>query len=326
MDGKTTLLITVNNSSMRRYREDSVYARHLRSEFPKVRFCFMDSNAITSEHIRHANIIVGHPDPKLLIEATQLQWLHVMSAGVDAYARPSLYCRRDVIVTRAIHVHDIPVAEHALGLVLACMRMIPSAVRLGPASWNDSSYPSRELAGSSVLLLGAGELAVEIALRLRAFSAHVSTVCLHPDRERVGFEHIYPSSAMKTALSNSDIVINTLPLTPLTHRILDKEAFDAMKPNAVFVNVGRGACVDQSALISALNSGHLSMAALDVADPEPLPVDCPLWRMDNVLITPHVAGYSDAAEQRKFKGLQTQLRAFLEGRLLSGRVDLHEGY
>lgn len=139
-------------------------------------------------------------------------------------------------------------------------------------------------------------------------------------------DQVYSESQLSSVLQLSDFVVMLLPANDTTYHFMNEERFSMMKPGSYFINVGRGQTVNEHALISALQSGHLAGAALDVADPEPIPAENPLWQMDNVLITPHVAADTPRYMDRAFGVFQANVPHFLAGEAMISEVDLDAKY
>ncbi len=183
-----------------------------------------------------------------------------------------------------------------------------------------------ELGGRTMLLVGLGGIGSAVALRAAAFDMRVIAVRASgrpgPDYvEAVGM----PDQLLEMA-ADADVVVNSSPLTPDTRGMFDAEFFAALKPSAYFINVGRGQSVVTDDLVAALESRRLAGAALDVTDPEPLPSDHPLWRMSNVIITPHVSAGSDRIRERVFLVVRENLRRYVTGEPMLSVVSQEKGY
>ncbi|MDL2288922.1 D-2-hydroxyacid dehydrogenase, partial [Oscillospiraceae bacterium OttesenSCG-928-F05] len=180
--------------------------------------------------------------------------------------------------------------------------------------------------GSTVLILGAGDIGRETALRLKGFGCRILGLRRSPGGAVEGYDAVYGMEALMGALSEADYVLNILPATKETARILGTAQFAVMKPTAYLINIGRGTTVDTDALVFALQSGLIAGAALDVTEPEPLPAESPLWAMDNVLITPHASGFSAGADRRRLELFCDLLTRYLAGEPLYHTVDFDKGY
>ena len=273
-------------------------------------------------------MITGHPRPDWLKDASRLRWLHLQSAGVNGYERREIYARPDVIVTRAAGVHAPAMAEHALAMALSLTRRLPELYTFQQESrWNRTVHAKKELHEANVLMLGTGYLASALTPLLKAFGCRITGLRrdtskpLPPDYDRM-----LPSGSLHEALSEADYVFSTLPFTAATWHILDKAAFDAVKPGAILVNMGRGATIDHESLLEALRSGRLGGAGLDVTEPEPLPDGHPLWSAPNIIVTPHCSAWSDATDRRRWETFLRNLDLFLSGKPMPGVIDFEAGY
>jgi phosphoglycerate dehydrogenase-like enzyme len=222
----------------------------------------------------------------LLAQYPQLEWVQLPSAGVDMYLSAIRSVAGSKLTwTSAKGAYSQPVAEHALALSLALLRVLHHRSRT--TSWIRTS-DGTSLAGLEVVVIGAGGVAIEIIRLLKAFGAIVTVVRRKPEdvagaRRTVGTDHL------PLALATADLVIVAAALTASTSGLLGPAEFAAIKHGANIVNIARGGLIDSDALLSALRSGRVAGAALDVTDPEPLPDGHPLWTEPGVLITPHSA-------------------------------------
>ncbi len=242
-----------------------------------------------------ADVAFGQPSVHALAASPRVRWVHLTSAGYTRYAEPAVrdeLARRGVMLTTSSSVYAEPCATHAMALVLALLRQLPAAMaeQSGRRAWPATELRSRSrvLSGAVVLLLGLGAIGRRLSELLAPWGADVVAF-----RSRVrGDEPVrtVDASGLTAELARADVVISSLPQAAGTVGLLDRERIAAMKPGAIFVNVGRGTTVDQSALEAALASGRLGGVGLDVTDPEPLPADHPLWSSARCVITPHTAG------------------------------------
>jgi phosphoglycerate dehydrogenase-like enzyme len=234
-----------------------------------------------------------------------LRVVQVNSAGVDWIA-PAV--PEGVTLCSARGTRDAPVAEWVVGAVLDAYKGLARFRRQQEqAQW--APHMPRELAGSKALIVGLGSIGRAVAERLLPFGVEVTGVASRPRGDVHGVD------AIDELLPQADIVIVLLPAAPDTVGSFDRERLARLKTGALLVNAGRGPVIDIDALLDELESGRLQ-AALDVTDPEPLPPDSPLWKLPNVLITPHVAGDSPAADRRIYELVGDQIRRHLAGRPL----------
>ena len=216
---------------------------------------------------------------KMLDENPQIEWVQLPFAGVDAFSE---IIKRPVRFTSAKGSYREPVAEHALALSLALMRIIPERVRT--KTWGRQFADS--LYDGNVLIFGGGGITEELIKLLTPFRSKI-TVVRNQKKELAGAFQTVPFGELDKHLGNAELVILAAALTPQTTHLFDSKKFDLMKQTAYLVNVARGPMIVTDDLISALVGGSIAGAALDVTDPEPLPNGHPLWSAPNIIITPH---------------------------------------
>ncbi|APE34661.1 hydroxyacid dehydrogenase [Nocardia mangyaensis] len=241
--------------------------------------------------------------------ADRLRWLHMGGVGVDPVMFPELRAS-EVVVTNTRNVFDSAIAEYVLGQIISFAKDLPGSIRLQQRhEWRHRE--SERVHGATALIVGTGAIGRTIARLLRAVGMTVRGVGRRARTGDPDFGTV--SDDLLAELPGADYVISIAPLTAQTRHMFDAAAFAAMKPHAMFVNVGRGESVVTDDLVSALTDGSIAGAALDVVDPEPLPVGHPLWDLPNVVLTPHNSG--------DFRGWRTEIvRTFTEnfGRWTAG--------
>jgi phosphoglycerate dehydrogenase-like enzyme len=271
-------------------------------------------------------ILVGYFPKKLLRQARSLRWLQLPSAGADRYVG-DYYPHGDFVLTNASGAFGAAIAEQLLMGTLMLLRRMPEYGRQQRAHlWNRVGN-LRFLQGSTVTVLGTGNLGGTFARYCRSLGATVRGVS-RSGREKDGFDWVYPISERLVAVEGAGVVAACLPLTGETQGLLDEDFFAHMEQGSVFLNVGRGKTVCEEALIRALESGQLAGAMLDVVETEPLPPESPLWDMDQVILTPHVSG-SDLDPQNGqliYQIFLDNLHRYLEGKPLRNVVDRNLGY
>ncbi len=253
---------------------------------------------------------------------TRVRWVQSLAAGPDTILEAGF--GPDVVVTSGRGLHDGPVAEHTLALVLACARRLPDLVRAqqehrwaGELGGIQQVRPDefRSLDGAHVLVWGFGSIAGRLTPLLTALGAHVTGVAT-----RSGERHGRPVVAahdVGSVLSGTDVLVNLLPATPATRRTVDAAVLAQLPAHAWVVNVGRGATLDEAALLDAVRAGRLAGAALDVFETEPLPADSPLWDEPRILVSPHAAGGRPLGAGAL---IAENVAAFVEGRPLRNVV------
>lgn len=276
-----------------------------------------------SELLGDAAIILGRPLVDGLDETSNLRWIQLSSAGADRYVR---VVRKDVVLTSARGVYGIPVAEHVFAMMLAFARSLPEAMRSASEARWDRAVASGELHGRTCGILGFGDIGREVARRAKAFGMRVVAAKRTSAAPSAGVDHLYGAHELGDLFAEADHVVNTLPDTGETYHIVNADVLARAKQGSYFYNVGRGRTVDEGSLIAALQDGRLAGAGLDVFEVEPLPVDSALWRMSNVIITPHVAGSSPREDERVAELFLTNLQRWVDGRTMLNVVDRDLGY
>ncbi len=282
--------------------------------------------------VRDAEVYLGFGvSADVLRAGTGLRWVHSGTAGVGSSLTPEMRAR-DVVFTNSAGVHAPAMAETVLGMMLHFGRGLDLAVRAQAAvRWDKrrldgEDAPVREVAGSTVGILGFGGIGREVAARARALGARVVALKRRPTSADGGVEVVFGARGLDRVLAESDFLVLAAPETPETRGLIDAAALERMRPHAVLVNVARGGLVDEDALVTALRSGRLRGAALDVFATEPLPEASPLWRLDNVLVTPHVSAYTHRFWERECALVEENLARYLGRRPLLNVVDKRAGY
>jgi len=281
------------------------------------------TEAEAAVHIAQVEVIYAWKLPPALYgKARRLRWLQAMGAGVDwALDVPDL--RRRVIVTRVPGVFGPWMSEYVIGwCAWVTQRMETYRAAQRARRWDDSVLPER-LRGRTLTLVGIGDIGREIARVARAVGMHVVGIS-RTGRRVPHVDRVYRVAHLRRALSAGDFIVVVLPLTRATRGILDGAALAAMRPGAWLLNIGRGPVVDETALLEALRERRIAGAILDVFATEPLPDDHPFWGMDNVAITPHIAGPSTAQEIAPV--FNDNLARWLAGQPLHHVVDRKQGY
>lgn len=245
----------------------------------------------TDEQLVEAEIIFGNPEPARLAICRKLKFLQLESAGYDNYIAPGVL-PEGVRVANATGAYGVALAEHMLAGVLAVQKNLYFYMdRQREGDWSDGGDVGG-IYGSRAVIIGAGDIGSQMALRLSAMGASVAGVKRTVRGSMEYFDDLYEfrTAPWEQLLGDADMVIITAPLTEDTYHLIDGKKLAMMKPEAILVNGGRGGIVDTEALCDALEQGKLHAAVLDVTDPEPLPKDHRLWTTRGACITPHVAG------------------------------------
>ncbi|MYA78413.1 MAG: D-2-hydroxyacid dehydrogenase [Gemmatimonadetes bacterium] len=292
----------------------------------KVRVIRVDSEEEALEVMPEIEVVCGEITRALFARRRKLAWIQSWGAGVDGLLYPELV-ESDVVLCSAKGFVGVHLADHAMALLLALTRGIHTAIR--NPGWNPR-WPIRdaswELVDRTMGIVGLGGTGRELARRAVAFGMRVVAVDLEDVEVPAEVEACWGMDRFHALLEQSDVVAVCAPLTAETEALFDREAFARMPDHALLINVTRGRIVDEAALLEALECKRIGGAGLDVVPQEPLPGDHPLWKMENVVITPHTAGGSPNRDGRCVALFCENLRRYLDGRPLTSVIDKRKGY
>ncbi len=314
------------------WRPPAWFVEKLRAEFPQTEITCSAHKRDDGQALDGADVMIGWSlPPEQLRAAKSLRWIYSITAAIDQFLYPEL-ASTEIALTNAGSVHGPLVAEHAIALLLALAKRLPSATRYQQrrkwameAIWNEQPRP-REVRAASVVVLGLGSIGAEVASMAAALKMRVIGVREHPERGAAGANEVVGYDALDSALARADFVVLAAPLTERTRHLIDARRLQQFKPTAFLINVSRGGLVHEAALVKALRDRRLAGAALDVFEEEPLSRWSPLWKMPQVLITPHTAFLTENVWQRHYQVFVANLKRYLAGEPLEGIVDLKRGY
>ncbi|RPJ58712.1 MAG: D-2-hydroxyacid dehydrogenase [Acidobacteria bacterium] len=283
-----------------------------------------------AQQIADADAFIGNITPALVQAGKNLKWVQVMSAGVESVLHMSGGTDlrdSDIVLTNNQIVQGPEIADHAMAMLLTLTRDIDAFLEYKRQEvWQRGGYEGIELNGRTAVVIGVGGIGTQIAFRAWAHGMTVIGV----DPEDIPFmpviSKVVKPDVLHSVLPQADVVFVSAPHTALSHKMLGPKEFGLMKKGSYFIAVSRGRLYDVDALVQALKAGNLAGAGVDVTDPEPLPKGHPLWKCDNVVITPHVAGRSDKDRARMVGTIKDNIRRFVEGRPLVNVVDKQKGY
>jgi phosphoglycerate dehydrogenase-like enzyme len=274
-------------------------------------------------------ICMGDAPFALLSRMPNLRWVQIWFAGADPLQRFPELKDKPFRLTTTSGIHGQQLAEHTLGMILAWNRKFPAAFAAQRRrEWLDTEDRNMGiLQNKTMLILGYGFIGGQMARIALAFGMQVTGLRRDPSRvgaaEGVRVEAI---DKLGDLLPEADYVVNILPATPETRRLFGKNEFGRMKPEALYVNVGRGATTDEAALVQALETKRIAGALLDVTEQEPLPKESPLWDMDNVILTSHYAGRHPEYGRLALDRALENLHRYVRGEPLKNLVDKNKGY
>lgn len=284
-------------------------------------------NAVTEEEaldaIPQALGMYGNLSPALLERAESLRWLQTPIAGLEHYMFPAL-AESEVVVSNMAKIYGDMIADHAFCFILMFARGIHLYMRRQIRGEWQKGTPVHHLGDCTLGVIGLGGIGTELARRGKAHDMRVVAVDARPDetlRRDLDLDGLWPQDRLDYLLGESDFVVSCVPQTPETVGLIGADELGQMKRSAYLINISRGVVVKLDALVDALNSGGIAGAALDVYEMEPLPAAHPLWQMENVILTPHVAADNPHVPQRRIDTLRDNLGRYLAGEKPRNIVD-----
>jgi len=316
----------------------------VRAVSPALRVSAGDSAA--ADYSRVDVLYAGAP-PRDLARAGQLKWVQLHMAGVNALDAHPLYADSAIPLTTTSGVHAAAIAEYAITVLLALAHRVPRMVEWrARGGWPEdrdrwSLFVPVEIRGATLGIIGYGSIGRELARIASGAFGMTVLACKRDPAQRVDTGYALPGTGdpsgsipaawyspadLRTLLARSDVVVNCAPLTPATRGMIGPRELEAMKPGAFFINVGRGASVDEAALAAALREGRLGGAAVDVFAQEPPPRGHPLYALESVIVSPHVSGFLPSYDDKCVELFAENLRRFLDRQPLLNLVDRALGY
>ncbi len=306
--------------------EELAWVDRLRATLPDFEVRTPNEEAV-AEALVEADGAYGWIAPDLLPAAERLQWLQNPFAGpFEGYYYPELI-DHPVTISNPRGIYSDHIAHHILMFALALSRGLPYWVDSQRAGRWDKDARKRgyvNVAGSTVLINGVGGIGAEAARLFAALGARV--LGIEPRSEHDSPAELHDPSELDRLLPEADFVVTTVPHTPETEGMWNADRFGLMKPSAYFINIGRGMTARLDDLVTALETEEIAGAGLDVFEVEPLPEGHPLWAMENVLITPHVAVADADLSERRYEIVAENMRRFLDGREFMNVVEKEKWY
>lgn len=296
----------------------------------KVRLVPVSGDNVMAE-LADADAFIGEPTPAMVRAGKKLQWVQVTSAGVERVLHLSGgndLRDSNIILTNNQIVQGPEIADHAMAMLLTLSRNLPLYISdRAREHWRrGEAFQGIELNGKTGVILGCGGIGMQIAVR--AWAHGMKVICVDPEDLPYSpfvVRTVKPDQ-LNEVLPGADVVFVSAPHTEKSHKMMGAAQFEMMKPKSYFIAVSRGGLYDLPSLVKALDSRRLAGAGVDVTDPEPLPPGHPLWKFENVIITPHIAGRSDLDRSRMLGTVKENIRRFAEGLPLINVVDKQKGY
>jgi phosphoglycerate dehydrogenase-like enzyme len=306
------------------HRDAETLASLIGERFPELEVVATKEEALLPQHINDADVLIAFRFPSALFkEAKKLRWIQATGAGVDPFIKSREYLR-GVIVTNTRGIHAQLMADYTFGAITALQWNLSHAFRSQQhKEWH--RVDTRPLAGMTLGLVGLGAIGGEIARRARIFGMKVIGVRRTPAPVKA-VDQVFGPERLTEMLSLCDFAVLIIPATPETYHMIGRSELLAMKRTAYLINISRGSAVDEPALIQALRQGSIAGAVLDVFEQEPLPAESPLWSLENVIITPHIAGSLKNYVGYVMEIFSDNLTRWRKGLPLRNVVDLARGY
>jgi D-2-hydroxyacid dehydrogenase (NADP+) len=309
---------------------DKALLQDLQSVTTKARIVSVSSANVMQELVE-ADAYIGEITSAEVRAGKNLKWVGIMSAGVEKVLFPadgsSELRHSNITLTNNKIVQGPEIADHALAMLLMLSRNLYALYRNDEQQiWNPKSFKGIELNGKTAVVVGVGGIGTQIAVRASAFG--MTVIGVDPeDKPFLPFlKSVVKPDQFDDVLPQADVVFLSVPDTPKSHKMMGVQQFELMKKNSYFIAVSRGGIYDMNGLVKALDEKRLAGAGVDVTDPEPLPKGHALWKFNNVVITPHIAGRSDQDAARMTGTIKENIRRFVEGKPLINVVDKQKGY
>ncbi|MDA0659791.1 MAG: D-2-hydroxyacid dehydrogenase [Planctomycetota bacterium] len=319
---------------------DRLRLERIQAVDPQIQTVNAESETEAHREIAEADAMFGKLTPNLLARAKQLRWVQAPTASMESFLFPELTAHPCVVTGMRGLYSDI-IADHVLGYLLCFARNFHRYIRQqSMACWEPVGGEQQrqgaavaggvqsaldlghvQLAGQTLGIVGLGHIGREIAQRALAFRMRVVAIDPQCDNVPPNIDAVWPPEELDRLLRESDFVVIAAPHTPKTVKLFRRPQLQAMKRSAYLINIGRGAVVDLNDLCEALATGEIAGAGLDVFEIEPLPSAHPLWKFENVIITPHVAGCAPEVSERHLRVLLTNLQRFVRGESLENVVN-----
>ena len=290
-------------------------------------FQYKSEEDFTEQDFNETEVFIGNCKHDQLKKFKQLKWVQLQSAGTDGYTTPGVL-PEGTLLTNATGTYGLTIAEYLIGTTLLMQRKLNLYIDNQRQNLWQKEGEIQSIYGSTFLIIGLGDIGTEFAKRVKALGGHTIGIkrTIYGDEEYV--DELYTNGELDEQIPRADVIVSSVPNTPETLKMYHADRFTSMKPNAIFINVGRGNAVDMDALCDALENKQLYGAVLDVTDPEPLPKEHRAWQTPNLIITPHISGNYNLSETRnRFINLVTSnMERYLAGESLQSEVDFQTGY
>lgn len=300
--------------------------KEIRKAFPEHKIAHGSAEKISSDIKDDIEIVFGYVSPKVLRGMKSVKWIHLPWAGVEPYLEMEEIKSGSIKLTNSTGVYGPPISEYITGMFLSLKHnLYLHRDEQHEEIWNPRT-PGLEFAGSTVGILGFGDIGQTLAKKCKALGTKVIAVKNTPAQKPDYVDRLYTIDDIDEALPRCDFLALCMPGTEGTAGLLSGERIALLKPGVYIVNVGRGSAIDLGALADALRSGKVAAAGLDVFEPEPLPPGHELWHIPNCVITPHTCGRSPQNKERSVRIFLDNLRKYTDGSELDNLIRVEKGY
>jgi phosphoglycerate dehydrogenase-like enzyme len=276
--------------------------------------------------VADADAFIGGPTAEVIRAGKKLKWVQVLSAGVETYRYPELM-ESDILLTNGKKIASPCIADHAFAMLLGLTRKMTHFISVRPKEeWVREDYALLELKDKTAVVIGVGGIGSNVARRAWAFDMKVIGVDIQQMNPTPFVERFVYPDRLNEVLPQADVVFMCVPDTPKSQGMMGPEQFKLMKKGSFFIAVSRGKTYSLNGLVEGLDSKRLAGAGVDVTDPEPLPKGHPLWKFENVIITPHIATQCDGEIPRRMAMLKENIARFVKGEQLINLVNKQEGF
>lgn len=306
------------------FNEEDLY--QWKDDFKEVDFVFEKEEAKIKEEIKDADAIITFKlSDEALANAEKLKWIQAMTAGVDFFSLSDINSK-NIAITTARGVHKSHITEYIISMMIVSARNLHKIILQKDQKdkrWYGS--PQNEIRGKKLGILGLGSIGQELAKTTNYLGMKVYGV-KRTVAEVDYVEKVFTPDNMEWIFENCDYIVNLLPSTENTANIINKKYFNMLKPNCTMINAGRGKTVNEEDLYLALKNNQFKLYISDVFVEEPLPKDNPLWDLDNIIITPHIAGPTTNYATKLYEVIKPNIKAFINGEDLNNKYNLNRGY
>lgn len=282
------------------------------------------------QEIADADALIGSITPEQVRAGKKLKWVQITSAGAERVLHLSGgndLRDSDIVLTNNQIVQGPEIADHAMAMLLSLTRMLPLYGKDREAeNWRRERFQGIELRGKTGVVIGCGGIGMQISQR--AWAHGMKVICVDPDDLPYSpfVDRVVKPDRLDEVIPEANVVFMSAPHTTKSHKMVGMKQFDLFKQDSYFIAVSRGGTYELPGLVKALDSKRLAGAGVDVVDPEPLPKGHALWKFDNVIITPHIAGRSDVDRDRMLGTVKENIQRFADGLPLINVVDKQKGY